>query len=80
MLESRVDLEMKIKSWILARKTDMTDIPPDYDLIENRAIDSLQFAEFIFLVEELIGREIPFDTLNVDQFRTLESISANFLA
>ena len=73
------DLEGKIKNWILARKSELVDIPPDYDLIENRAIDSLHFAEFVLLLEELTGREIPFERINLDHFRTLVLIRENFL-
>jgi acyl carrier protein len=53
-------------------------LAPDYDLIENRVIDSLEFVEFVLLVEEHSGREISIDLLSREDFRTLESIRKRF--
>ncbi|OLZ62600.1 hypothetical protein AV521_41505 [Streptomyces sp. IMTB 2501] len=69
----------QVKEWILRRHPDRSDIPADLDLIENRLIDSLAFAEFLFLLEELSGRSIDRDNLQVDDFRTLTSIEEKFL-
>lgn len=43
-------------------------------------VDSLGFMEFILLLEDLVGRELPLSTLNVDHFRTLRAIQDNFLS
>jgi hypothetical protein len=53
-------------------------LAPDYDLIDSRVIDSLEFVEFILLVEEHSGREISIDELSREDFRTLESIRKRF--
>ena len=50
----------------------------DYDLVDNRVIDSLEFVEFILLVEEYSGREISIDSLSREDFRTVESIWRRF--
>ncbi|MET9296281.1 acyl carrier protein [Streptomyces sp. NPDC003077] len=68
-----------VTDWLRARNPDVEAIPPDLDLIENRLVDSLGFMEFILLLEDLVGRELPLEELDVDRFRTLEAISANFL-
>lgn len=65
--------------WLLARNPAVQDIPDDLDLIENRLIDSLGFMEFVLLLEDLIGRELQLDQLDVDQFRTLRSLTDTFL-
>ncbi len=68
-----------VVAWLRERNSALDVIPPDLDLVENRLVDSLAFMEFILLLEDLIGRELPMEELNVDQFRTLDAISANFL-
>jgi len=64
--------------WLQLRNDGLGDIPHDFDLIENRLIDSLSFMEFILLLESLIGRDIPVEELDIDQFRTLKAIEVNF--
>ena len=68
----------QVTAWILKRHPDREDIAPDLDLIENRLIDSLSFVEFFFLLEQVSGRQIDMDTLEVDDLRTLGSIEARF--
>ncbi len=70
----------QLKDWILKRHPERDDIPADYDLIENRLIDSLTFVEFVFLLEQVSGRSIDTETLNVDDFRKLEVIDERFLS
>jgi acyl carrier protein len=53
-------------------------LTPDYDLIENRVLDSLAFVEFILMVEEHSGREISIDSVSKEDFRTLDSIRKRF--
>ena len=69
----------QIKSWLLAKKPEIEDIDPDFDIIENRVIDSLSFTEFILFLEEVSGREIQVYTESVDVFRTLRSIQDNIM-
>lgn len=72
------DLKQVI-DWLQLRNDGLGDIPHDLDLIDNRLIDSLSFMEFILLLESLIGRDIPVEELDIDQFRTLKAIEVNFL-
>lgn len=53
-------------------------LAPDYDLIENRVLDSLGFVEFILLLEEHSGQEISIDSVSWEDFRTIESIRKRF--
>jgi len=70
-----------VEGWIRSKKRGPGDvrIEPDTDLIENRLIDSLDFAEFLFFLEEITGKEIDLETVDVNAFRTLRSIEARFL-
>ena len=68
----------QVKDWILKRHPEREDLATDVDLIENRLIDSLSFVEFVFLLEQLSGRTIEMETLEVDAIRTLDAIERNF--
>ncbi|MFD0342162.1 acyl carrier protein [Streptomyces sp. NPDC127117] len=68
-----------VVDWLRERNPAIEEIPEDLDLIENRLIDSLAFMEFILLLEDLIGRELHLDEIDVNQFRTLRSLTDHFL-
>ncbi|MGY3061291.1 acyl carrier protein [Streptomyces sp. TE3672] len=68
-----------VVDWLRERNPTVEEIPEDLDLIENRLIDSLAFMEFILLLEDVIGRELHLDQIDVDQFRTLRSLTDHFL-
>ncbi len=71
----------QIKEWIAAKNPELGRDPHDQeDLIEGRLIDSLDFLEFVYLLESVSGRPVDLSTLTVDDFRTLERIEQRFLA
>ena len=63
-----------LKAWLLKKKPALGDIDLDFDLIENRVIDSLGFIDFVFFLEQLSGRELQTDAKAVTSFRTLRNI------
>ncbi|MFF9007603.1 acyl carrier protein [Streptomyces goshikiensis] len=73
------DVTKPVVDWLLERNPTVDEIPEDLDLIENRLIDSLGFMEFVLLLEDLTGRELQLDQIDVDQFRTLRSLTHHFL-
>ena len=79
-LPPAADAEARILEWLLARNPELQAIPDDMDLIENRVIDSLDFMEFVFLLEEVTGRSNLLDGVSVDAFRSLAAIRSTFLA
>lgn len=53
------------------------DVPnPDTDLIETGLLDSLAVVTLVLEIEQRSGIEIPFETLDLDALRSVESISA----
>ncbi len=58
---------------------DLSTLDLDLDLIEHRLIDSLDFAEFLFVLEEIAGRTIDLAMVDLDTFRTLRTIQSRFL-
>jgi len=65
--------------WIRAKRSNAAAIDLDTDLIENRLIDSMEFAEFLFTLEEVSGNVIDLADVELDSFRTLRSIHSKFL-
>ncbi|MFJ9639055.1 acyl carrier protein [Streptomyces sp. NPDC101178] len=49
------------------------------DLIEARLIDSMDFLEFIDLLEEISGDSIDLQEVTIDDFRTLARVKERFL-
>lgn len=70
----------QVVDWIRAKHPELTvEIDEHLDLIEARLIDSLQFLEFIYFLEDLSGRAIDLEQVSVDDFRTLARIRERFL-
>ncbi|CAM3923605.1 hypothetical protein [Nocardiopsis rhodophaea] len=67
-----------IREFILGRNPQLDQLTNDLDLIDSRAINSLAFVEFIFLLEELTGEPIDPEELDLDDFRTLDALEARF--
>jgi len=65
--------------WIRSKQAQDIAIGLDTDLIDNRLIDSLEFAEFLFTLETVSGKAIDIGDVELDTFRTLRSIQAKFL-
>jgi hypothetical protein len=70
-----------IRKWLLARERNasLIDIDMDMDLIESRVLDSLDFLNFVHLLEEITNRELEVDTESAHMFRTLRSIREHIL-
>jgi acyl carrier protein len=50
------------------------------DIIQNRLIDSLQFVEFILFIEEVSGIAINMESLDIENFRSIDNIKQAFFA
>jgi acyl carrier protein len=74
------DPMQSVREFILGRnpKLELEQLSDDLDLIDSRAISSLAFVEFIFLLEELTGETIDPEELDLDDFRTLNTLEARF--
>ncbi|MET9533755.1 MULTISPECIES: acyl carrier protein [unclassified Streptomyces] len=68
-----------VRSWILERNPELTELDPETDIIESRIVDSLQFVELVLHVEDLRGQMLESDAVDLDSFRTLKDIEKNFL-
>lgn len=69
-----------VVQYLLARRPELGTIDPDYDLIDNRVLDSLGFVNFLYVLEEQTGREVQLDEVSPEDFRTLRRIRERFFA
>ncbi|MET8694045.1 acyl carrier protein [Streptomyces bauhiniae] len=69
----------KILTFIHQRNPEVGELKLDDDLIDRRAVDSLAFVEFLYLLEELSGETIDPEEIDVEDFRTLRAIDKRFL-
>ncbi|MEW1906394.1 MULTISPECIES: acyl carrier protein [unclassified Streptomyces] len=71
----------RIAEWLHEKNPGLDGpIAPDEDLIEARLIDSMDFLEFVDLLEELSGRSIDLQEVTIDDFRTLGRVHERFLS
>lgn len=67
-----------LRDFLQSLHTEPITVGDNDDLIEKGIVDSLRFLEFIHLIEELSGRTIDVENLNIDDFRTLSRIDQVF--
>jgi acyl carrier protein len=48
---------------------------PETDIIDTALLDSLALVTLLFGIEEEFGTEIPLESLEIDDFRTIERIA-----
>lgn len=77
--------QARIKAWLIdnyrhRHGETLPDIGIDEDIIEGRILDSLSMMNFIAFLEEIIEAEIPVETIEVENLRTLRRIFASYLA
>jgi D-alanine--poly(phosphoribitol) ligase subunit 2 len=48
---------------------------PDTDLLETGLIDSIGLVELILQLEERFGVNLPMDTIEIDDFRSINKIA-----
>ncbi|MEX0173028.1 acyl carrier protein [Streptomyces sp. LMG1-1-1.1] len=70
----------RISDWLHEKNPGLDGpIDADEDLIEARLIDSMDFLEFIDLLEDMSGSTIDLQEVTIDDFRTLNRVRARFL-
>ena len=69
-----------LRERILEKHPDLDRIEDDTDLFEQKLIDSINFVEYILIIEELIDREIPVTPDLIPRTATLARVRDNFLA
>jgi acyl carrier protein len=71
---SRVVIEDQVKS-ILANVLNAEVSSNDTDLVETGMLDSLALVSFILELETSFGLSVSYDNLEIDNFRTVKTIS-----
>lgn len=60
---------------IFLRRFDLKIDSYDVDLLETRILDSLRIVDFVLELEQSFRVSLPFETLEVEHFRTLAQIA-----
>ncbi|MEW5542997.1 acyl carrier protein [Streptomyces cyaneofuscatus] len=70
----------RVTAWLNEKNSGLdSPIGVEEDLIEARLIDSMDFLEFIDLLEEISGDSIDLQEVTIDDFRTLARVRERFL-
>ncbi|MEU3626937.1 holo [Amycolatopsis coloradensis] len=69
---------LEVRAWVLSRNPGLDSVGQDEDLIAARLVDSLTFVELVYVIEGASGVEIDFDTIDIEDFRTLGAIEKAF--
>ncbi len=71
----------RIAAWLHEKNPGLDGpIEADEDLIEARLIDSMDFLEFIDLLEDISGNSIDLQEVTIDDFRTIDRVQRRFLS
>lgn len=79
-MKPRKEVIETLRQWLL-RKNQALDplaLSETTDIIETRALDSLELVEFILFLEQTSGRSILVETLEPEVLRTLSRIYQTF--
>ena len=68
----------ELRTWLTEKKKLDQPIPLEVDLIETGIMDSLLFAEYVMMIEELSGIEIEVDDDLLDQVKTLQQVYIHY--
>jgi acyl carrier protein len=61
---------------IFARSFDTRLASAEVDLIEERFVDSVRLVDLVLEIEQHFGVELPFEELEIEDFRTVSRLAA----
>jgi len=79
IVDSNQEKVEPLVNWLKQRKPELEEISLDADLVTDGILDSLQFVNFLFVIEQTRGEPIPQDLVIPSNFSTLNVIADNFL-
>ncbi|MEU3606783.1 acyl carrier protein [Streptomyces sp. NPDC035033] len=69
----------RVTAWLQEKNPGLDGpVDADEDLIEARLIDSMDFLEFVDLLEDISGTSIDLQEVTLDDFRTLTRVRERF--
>lgn len=77
-----IQVKSALERWVVANTRDesVANVPHDHDLFTSRVVDSLRFVDLVLYIEELSGRTIDLEMLDLAQLRTIDGIYQSFFA
>ncbi|MBO0134260.1 acyl carrier protein [Agrobacterium burrii] len=79
MTESIKEQTQLIVDWIKTLNDGMRDVDLDEDLFDSGLVSSLKFMQLVLLIERVTGQEVDMDSIELEQFSSVNAIVDNFL-
>lgn len=79
MTKSIKEQTQLIVDWIKTLNDGMRDLDLDEDLFESGLVSSLKFMQLVLLIERVTGQEVDMDSVELEQFSSVNAIVDNFL-
>ncbi|AVH45066.1 acyl carrier protein [Agrobacterium larrymoorei] len=79
MTESIKEQTQLIVDWIKTLNDGMRDVDLDEDLFDSGLVSSLKFMQLVLLIERVTGQEVDMDSVELEQFSSVNAIVDNFL-
>jgi hypothetical protein len=68
----------RVAAWLMSKKPEILAIDPDADLMKSGMLDSLQFVNFLYVIEQIRGSPIPLEQVVPKNFASLRTIAQVF--
>ncbi len=68
----------RIVAWLKSKKPEIGAVDAEADLIKSGMLDSLQFVNFLYVIEQLRGSPIPLEQIVPKNFASLTTIARVF--
>ncbi|MBB4402950.1 MULTISPECIES: phosphopantetheine-binding protein [Rhizobium/Agrobacterium group] len=79
MTESIKEQTQLIIDWIKTLNDGMRNVDLGEDLFESGLVSSLKFMQLVLLIERVTGQEVDMDSVELEQFSSVNAIVDNFL-
>jgi acyl carrier protein len=80
MLTAEQDALAPLRAWLLQIHPQLDQIDDELDLFANKLIDSLNFVEYVLMIEEISGQAVHVDNRILERLSTLARVRRHFLA
>jgi hypothetical protein len=79
-LNTEQDAVASLRSWLCQLHPELDAIDDTQDLFASKLIDSINFVEYVLMIEELSGKTVHVDSRILERLSTLERVRLHFLA
>ncbi|QEY16784.1 hypothetical protein D0C16_12870 [Cellvibrio sp. KY-GH-1] len=74
------EIKTQIKTWLMNKNNAVTSVEDNQDILATGVLDSLQFVNFLMLIEKLVGHRIEQEFIVPENFKTIDTIINQFFS